>query len=36
MKRTAYNGKVTGSVWDDLRWGEKYKTKFNWGRGPYK
>ena len=34
LTKTAYNGKVTGSVWDDLvRWGEKYTTKFNWNRG---
>jgi len=33
MKKTAYNGKVSGSVWDDLRWGDKYTTKFYWGRG---
>ncbi|WP_206168087.1 hypothetical protein, partial [Staphylococcus felis] len=33
LTKTAYNGKVTGSVWDDLRWGKKYKTKFSWWRG---
>lgn len=33
LSRTAYNGKVTGSVWDDLRWGDKYTTKFSWNRG---
>ncbi|MEB5648528.1 hypothetical protein [Mammaliicoccus sciuri] len=33
MNKTAYNGKVTGSVWDDVRWGDKYNTKFNWSRG---
>jgi hypothetical protein len=32
LSKTAYNGKVTGSVWGDLRWGGKYTTKFNWGR----
>lgn len=32
MNKVAYNGKVTGSVWDDLRWGDKYTTKFNWNR----
>lgn len=34
MNKTAYNGKVTGSVMDDLRWGDKYTTVFNWKRGP--
>lgn len=34
LTKTAYNGKVTGSVWDDLiNWGEEYTTKFNWNRG---
>ncbi|MCD8794991.1 hypothetical protein MUA77_12720 [Mammaliicoccus sciuri] len=33
MSKTAYNGKVTGSVWDDVRWGDKYNTKFTWSRG---
>lgn len=34
LTKTAYNGKVTGSVWDDLvHWGEEYTTKFNWNRG---
>lgn len=33
LSKTAYNGKVTGSVWDDLRWGDKYNTKFGWWRG---
>lgn len=33
LYRIAYNGKVTGSVWDDLiHWGDKYTTHFNWGR----
>lgn len=36
MNKVAYSGKVTGSVWDDLRWGDKYTTKFNWNRGPRK
>ncbi len=30
LSRTATNGKVTGSVWDDLRWGNKYVTHFSW------
>lgn len=33
MSKTAYSSKVTGSVWDDLRWGDKYNTKFSWSRG---
>jgi hypothetical protein len=34
LTKTAYSGKVTGSVWDDLiHWGEKYTTRFNWNRG---
>lgn len=33
LSRTAYTGRVSGSVWDDLRWGEKYKTIFTWSRG---
>ena len=33
LSKTATNGKVTGSVWDDLlRWGDKYTTKFSWDR----
>ncbi len=32
ISKTATNGKVTGSVWDDLRWGDKYTTKFSWNR----
>lgn len=36
MNKVAYNGKVTGSVWDDLRWGDKYTTKFYWKRGALK
>ncbi|BCU51839.1 hypothetical protein ACUW9N_000016 [Staphylococcus auricularis] len=36
MIKTAYNGKVTGSVWDDIRWGKKYNTKFYWFRGARK
>lgn len=30
LTRVTTNGKVTGSVWDDLRWGDKYTTKFSW------
>lgn len=34
LTKTAYNGKVTGSVWDDLvHWGDEYTTKFNWNHG---
>lgn len=34
LSKTAYNGKVTGSVWDDLiHWGEAYTTHFNWNNG---
>ncbi|TKD70755.1 hypothetical protein [Pseudalkalibacillus hwajinpoensis] len=33
LSKTAYSSKVTGSVYDDLRWGDKYNTKFNWNRG---
>ena len=34
LTKTAYNGKVTGSVWDDLlHWGDEYTTKFSWNRG---
>lgn len=36
MNKVAYSSKVTGSVWDDLRWGDKYTTKFNWNRGARK
>lgn len=36
MNKTAYSSKVTGSVWDDLRWGDKYTTKFTWSRGAKK
>lgn len=36
MNKIAYNGKVSGSVWDDLRWGKKYNTKFTWARGARK
>ena len=36
LQRTAFNGKVTGSVWDDIRWGSKFTTKFSWWRGPRK
>jgi len=34
--KVAYSSKVTDSVWDDLRWGDKYTTKFSWGRGAKK
>lgn len=34
LTKTAYNGKVTGSVWDDLiHWGDEYTTKFSWNNG---
>lgn len=34
LTKTAYNGKVTGSVWDDLiHWGDEYTTEFGWNRG---
>ena len=34
LTKTAYNGKVTGSVWDDLiHWGQEYTTHFNWNHG---
>ena len=36
MKKTAYNGKVSGNVTDDIRWGDKYTTKFKWGHGAKK
>lgn len=36
LSKTAYSTRVTGSVWDDLRWGDKYTTKFNWNRGARK
>ncbi|SDD32291.1 hypothetical protein SAMN05421663_10943 [Terribacillus halophilus] len=36
LSKTAYTSKVTGSVWDDLRWGDKYTTKFTWSRGAKK
>lgn len=36
LSKTAYSSKVTGSVWDDIRWGDKYTTKFNWSRGAKK
>jgi len=33
LSKVATNGKVTGSVWDDLiHWGDKYTTKFSWNR----
>lgn len=32
MTRTATNVRVIGSVYDDLRWGNKYTTKFSWWR----
>lgn len=34
--KVAFNGKVTDSVLDDLRWGDKYTTKFSWARGSLK
>lgn len=34
LTKTAYNEKVTGSVWDDLiHWGDQYTTKFSWNNG---
>lgn len=36
LSKVAYSSKVTGSVWDDLRWGDKYTTKFSWARGALK
>lgn len=33
LSKTAYSSKVTGSVWDDLAWGDKYTTYFSWSRG---
>lgn len=34
LTKTAYNGRVEGSVWDDLiHWGEAYTTKFSWNHG---
>jgi len=30
LSKTATSGKVTGGVWDDLRWGDKYTTVFTW------
>ncbi|MCR5829004.1 MAG: hypothetical protein K6F93_01470 [Lachnospiraceae bacterium] len=34
LTKTAYNGRVEGSVWDDLfHWGDEYTTKFNWNHG---
>lgn len=34
MTKTAYNGKVSGSVWDDLvHWGDEYTTHFSWNHG---
>lgn len=36
LRKTAYNSKVTGSVWDDIRWGDKYTTEFAWYRGARK
>lgn len=34
LSKTAYSGKVTGSVWDDLiHWGEEYTTLFSWDHG---
>lgn len=36
LSKTAYSSKVEGSVWDDLRWGDKYTTIFSWSRGAKK
>ena len=36
LYRFVSNGKVTGSVWDDMRWGNKYTTRFYWGHGALK
>lgn len=34
LKKYAYNGKVTGSVWDDLLdWSESATTHFYWNHG---
>ncbi len=34
LHKTAWNGKVTGSVWDNLvNWSDKQTTHFTWGRG---
>ncbi len=34
LSKIAYNGKVTGSVWDDLLdWSDSATTKFSWNRG---
>lgn len=34
LTKTAYNGMVTGSVWDDLvHWSEEYTTEFSWNNG---
>lgn len=32
MHKVTYNGKVTGYVTDDVRWGKKYTTHFTWNR----
>lgn len=32
LHKTAWNGKVTGSVWDNLvNWSDKQTTQFTWG-----
>ncbi|MDK6863198.1 hypothetical protein [Nosocomiicoccus ampullae] len=36
LYKTAYNGKVEGSVYDSLIPGKKGKTIFTWTRGPLK
>lgn len=34
LTKTAYNGRVEGSVWDDLiHWGDEYTTIFKWNNG---
>ncbi len=34
LTKTAYNGRVEGSVWDDLiHWGKEYTTNFSWNHG---
>lgn len=34
LSKTSYSSRVEGTVNDDLRWGDKYRTIFNWNRGP--
>ena len=34
LTKTAYDGKVTGSVWDDLvDWSDSATTRFSWNHG---